>query len=905
MNSRRFLCTLVLASLLVLAPPAGGGTALPEDRGAAGLWQALLKLRTTASALHITAHPDDEDGPMLTLLARGQGVRAMLLTLNRGEGGANRIAPYFFDALGMLRSLELQQSDRYYGVQQFHSRVVDYGYSKTLDESLTQWGGEENVLRDVVRVVRRERPDVIISRFRGSPRDGHGNHQTAGMMARQVFEAAADPNRFPEQIAEGLRPWQPKKLYMNNIRPESRPEDKDLWTLVVHSGQYDPILGRSYYQIARQGLSYQRSQGAGSRPAAAGSYKTYYRLLATAESGNSPEQEKSFFDGLDISLAGIAASAGSHPPAWLKDGLAAISESVEAAVAAFDPGALAAPVPSLAAGLNATRSLRAEVKQSSLDEAGRDHILFLLKRKEKQFQHALAKALALDLEVTVQPDNPPTGPFAAFITPDTFNHAIPGQNFAAGVRLVNRSSVEVTPTAVEIRVPESWQATAETVELSPLGYNDVLSARFRLQLSQQAEPTRPYWHRDSIEEAVYQIDQPQHHTYSFPPPPAWGVVKLEVAGTSIKVKAPLRILRRDPTYGALRPPLTVVPALSVRFSGEHGIIPLGQQQYKVSVVVHSNAKGAAEGTVQLRLPSGWQSTPASIAFSFAKEDEEASYDFTLSVPAGLQKQAYTLEAVATYQGREYSEGYITITARDLGRFNLYTPARHHVRGVDVQVAEGLRLGYVMGSGDTIPQSLELLGIRPDMLGPADLATADLSGYDAIILGVRAYAVRPDVKTYNGRLLDYAKNGGVLIVQYQTTEYDNNYGPYPYTQTRRPEEVSEEDSPVTILAPDNPLFNHPNKITLADFDDWVEERGSKFLKTWDERYTALLETHDQNQEPQKGGWVYAPYGKGVYIYSAYAWYRQLPHAVPGAFRLYANMISLRKTLAEQGDGDAGH
>ena len=222
---------------------------------------------------------------MLTLLARGQGVRAMLLTLNRGEGGANRIAPFFFDALGMLRSLELMQSDRYYGIQQFHSRVVDYGYSKSLDEALTKWGGEENVLRDVVRIVRRERPDVIISRFRGNPRDGHGNHQTAGVMARQVFEAATDPNRFPEQIAEGLRPWQPKKLYMNNIRPESRPEDKDLWTLVVHSGQYDPILGRSYYQIARQGLGFQRSQGAGSRPAAAGSDKTYYRLLATAEPG--------------------------------------------------------------------------------------------------------------------------------------------------------------------------------------------------------------------------------------------------------------------------------------------------------------------------------------------------------------------------------------------------------------------------------------------------------------------------------------------------------------------------------------------------------------------------------------------------------------------------------------------
>ncbi|MFQ5694358.1 MAG: PIG-L family deacetylase, partial [Terriglobia bacterium] len=900
MTGKRIYLRLLLLGLFVLSLPVAAGTPLPEDRGAAGLWQTLGQLQTTASAIHITAHPDDEDGPMLTLLARGRGVRTMLLTLNRGEGGANLINPFFFDALGVLRSLELLQSDRYYGVKQFHTRVVDYGYSKTLEEALTKWGGRENVLRDVVRVVRRERPDVIIARFRGNRYDGHGNHQTAGLMAQDVFEAAADPNRFPEQIAEGLRPWRPKKLYMNNIRPNSRPEDKGNWTLVVNSGEYDPLLGRSYHQISRQGLGYQRSQGTAGRAAPAGPYQTYYKLLKAAQPSYNPEREESFFDGLDTTISGIGANASPNPPAWLTSGLEQISKAVEAAVEAFDPVRLEATVPNLVDGLKAVRALQSRAKNSSIEDAGRDRILFLLNVKEKQFQKALRQALALDLEVKVLPEELPTGPFAAFRTVDTITHAIPGESFWAGVRLVNRSRVEVIPTAVEIRAPEDWQATAEEMELKPLGYNDVLTTRFRVQVPEDAEPTRPHWQRTSINEAIYEIKVPKYHTYPFPPPPAWGWVRLEVMGTPIEIKDTVRIMKRDPSYGALTPPLVVVPAISVRFASEHGIIPLGQRDYKVSVGVHSSVKGPAEGTLRLRLPAGWRSTPESATFSFAKEDEEDTYDFTLSVPADLREQAYTLEVVASYGGREYSEGYINVTARDVSRFNLYRAAQHQVRGVDVMVAENLRLGYVMGSGDEIPQTLGLLGLRPDMLGPADLATADLDQYDAVILGVRAYAVRPDVKTYNGRLLDYVKNGGVLIVQYQTPEFDNNYGPYPYTQSNRPEEVSEEDSPITILAPENLLFNHPNKITPKDFAGWVEQRGSKFLKTWDERYTPLVQTYDKGQEPQRGGWLYARYGKGVYIYSAYAWYRQLPYAVPGAFRLYANMISLRRTLAEQGE-----
>ncbi len=304
--------------------------------------------------------------------------------------------------------------------------------------------------------------------------------------------------------------------------------------------------------------------------------------------------------------------------------------------------------------------------------------------------------------------------------------------------------------------------------------------------------------------------------------------------------------------------------------------------------------------MRLNLPAGWSSSPTSLPFSFDKEDGEATFGFKVKPSSDVHQKAYTIKAIASYEGKEYAEGFIIVTAPDVDRFNLYRAAKHNVRGVDVKVAADLHVGYVMGSGDDIPQSLALLGVQPVMLSPSDLASANLASFDTIILGVRAYAVRPDVKRYMGRLLDYVKNGGVLIVQYQTPEYDNNYGPYPYSQTKRPEEVSEEDAVVTILEPNHPIFRRPNQITTRDFDGWAEQRGSKFIKTWDPRYKALLECHDMGQAPQKGGMLYAEYGKGVYLYSAYAWYRQLPHGVPGAFRIYANMISLGKNRATAGD-----
>jgi hypothetical protein len=351
-------------------------------------------------------------------------------------------------------------------------------------------------------------------------------------------------------------------------------------------------------------------------------------------------------------------------------------------------------------------------------------------------------------------------------------------------------------------------------------------------------------------------------------------------------------VKRETGRGLVLEPLIVGPAIGVAISPKAGVVPLSRTSFPVSVTVHSNVKGPAQGAVKLDLPAGWKATPASVPFSLAHDGEDQSVTFTVNA-AGLKEQPYKITAVAENGGKEYKEGYHVIGYSGLQPYALYRPSLYTTSGVNVKVPAGLRVGYITGSGDEVAQSLTHLGINVTFLTAGDLAKGDLSKFDAIILGVRTYAVREDLKTSNGRLLEYAKNGGVVMVQYNTPEFDHNYGPYPYTMGNDPEEVTDEVSKVEIIERGNPVFTWPNEITVKDFEGWVEERGSKFLKEWDPQYKPLLSTNDPGQEPQKGGLLYARYGKGVYIYNAYAFYRQLPHGVPGAYRIFANLLSLAK------------
>jgi LmbE family N-acetylglucosaminyl deacetylase len=877
--------------------PSTVAVEIPINKGSAALWQSLKKLHTRASLIMVTAHPDDEDGGLLAYQSRGRGARVALLTLNRGEGGANVMSPDYFDALGLVRTEELLAADRYYGVDQYWTRVVDYGFSKTMAESMEHWT-RDRVLYDVVRVVRMVRPLVITSVFVGGPSDGHGNHQTAGAMAQAVFKAAGDPSVFPDQIQAGLRPWSPLKDYARVPFRASRASRRtggaeELTANVeVPQGTYDPVLGASYVQISREGLGHQKSQNGGPNIPKAGQVTSPYHRYASLV--NSPEKEADFFDGIDVSLMGLATLAKGGDSAFLTAGLGRINAAVEDAMSGFSASAPERCAPSLASGMKETIAMIGAVEKSGLSEDSKYDLLHELNIKRAQFNSALAESLGLAIAATVAPEREVDPLYAEFMgDPETFGAAIPGQKFGVKVRVVNQSATPVRLEKISVEAQEgpAWAVKGSTPQGEIAGDKPVEVA-FSPEVPEDAPFTRPYFTRPDIEQSYYDIRDEHYLNRPLAPYPLAAWADLSIDGAPIRIGQVVQTVRRETGLGTVMQPLAVAPAVGVAISPRFGIVPLEAKSFEVTTVLHSNVKGPANGAVRLDLPPGWKSDPPSAPFATTQDGEDRSLTFTIT-PANLSENAYDITAVAEYDGRQYREGYSLTGYPGLRPYFLYKPSTYKTTGVDVKVAPSLNIGYITGSGDDVPASLEHLGIKAHFLAPADISGGDLNRYDAILLGVRTYAARPELATYNNRLLDYVKNGGVVIVQYNTPEFDRNFGPYPYTMSSNPEEVTDEASKVQILDPSNPIFNWPNKITERDFTGWVEERGSKWMKSWDPQYEALLETHDPDQEPQKGGLLYAKYGKGIYIYNAYAFYRQLPEGVPGAYRIFANMISLPK------------
>jgi LmbE family N-acetylglucosaminyl deacetylase len=849
----------------------------PPDQGAAGAWQTLLKLQTTASAMHTTAHPDDEHGGALAMLSRGQGVRVSMLTLTRGESGDNAIGPELFDALGLIRTEELLLSNRYYGVdRQYFTSVVDYGFSKRLDETIEKWG-REHVLRDVVRIIRTERPFVVISRFQGNERDGHGNHQAAGSITLEAFKAAADPNIFPEQMQEGVRPWQPLKLYMGGVR---QGED---WTIAVDTGTYDPVLGDSYQSLGRRGLSFQRSQNSGRFSAQPGPAVSYYKRVQSLV--DAPAREQSFFEGIDTTVAGIYRALRKDPPSGADALLTAVDREITSAAQAFRMTDPSAAVPALARALTATRAASSKLGSDP-------DVKFLLDRKEEQIQDAINAALGVVLTALAQPAGTPepTGPFA---TPAPMGPVVPGQTFDIRMTFVNRSPIEVKRARVGLVGRPNWmfRGDATPAEAPP---NQPLAWTYTVTVPEGARLTRPHFTRTSIQETRYRISSEREPFRPTSEPALEAVGRYDVGGVPIVFRRPVTRLEANLPFGHDTRVLAVVPAIAVTLTPEHAVTALSSASKALTVQaeVLNNADKRVEGTLWLQLPPGWSATPASHRFEFSRAGERSLHSFAIRLTS-LESRLYRIGAVASSDGRDYREGYTIIRHRDLETRYLYRDALATVRAVDVKSAPGLNVGYVMGVGDEVPAGLVQLGASVQLLGAQDLATGDLRGFDAIMTGTRAYAVREDLKTYNRRLLEYVREGGNLIVLYNTQEFvPGVHAPYPGDLPRNAEEVSEEDSPVEILSPADPVFTTPNSITRADFDGWVEQRGSKFWTTWDARYTPLVATWDKGQPPQKGGWLHARYGKGHYTYFAYAFHRQLPYGVPGAYRLLANLLSLQ-------------
>jgi LmbE family N-acetylglucosaminyl deacetylase len=890
-------------------------TPLDIDRGAAGAWQALLKLRTRASLLLVEAHPDDEDGGMLTYHARGQGTRTAMLTMTRGEGGQNIMSEHFYDALGLVRTHELLAAGRYYGVKQYWATVTDFGFSKTREETLEKWG-HERALADAVRVIRMTRPLVVVSTFVGGETDGHGHHAVAGQIAQEAFVAAGDPNMFPEQLRgrSHLRPWTPLKMYARlpgggATRVYSHIEKKWLEgpltaNVEIPVGTYDPILGSSYLQIARRGWSLQKSQNGGGGTPLGGPAATFYRRFASKVP--SGERERSYFDGIDVSLAGIADLAQGEHRDFLRQGLARVSALVEQAMSEFSATQPERIAPRLAEGLAQITALRREVESINrpMGLEQRFDVVEELSMKQRQFQQAIVAALGVSVNATVGPlEEQPARNFAALPT-ETFAYAAPGQEFGVKVRVHNPTATPLTLGGVWVRTAAGeWNVQPEVAgRESMLDAGQAIEPKFTVRVPENANPTRPYFHRPDNGRAYYDISDENYRSLSFGPYPLIAQVEFIYQGVPVGMEQVVQTVRRQVGQGLVLNPLVVAPPISVQISPSAGVTPLGSRSLSLSAVVRAAAVAGAKGAIKLELPAGWRAEPASAPFSLERAGEEQSTSFEI-FPDRLEEKSYQITAVAESGGKEYREGFVAAGYPGLRPYNLYQPATYRTTGVNVTMVTGLRVGYVMGTGDDVPESLENLGIKAEFLSPQDLATGDLRRFDLILLGVRAYAARPELAANNSRLLEYVRNGGVAVVQYNTAEYNRNYGPYPYNMANGTERVSDETSPVNFIDTQSPVLTWPNVITARDFAGWMDERGRGFLRSWDPQYQAPLETHDPGQAPQRGGLLYARHGRGLYVYTALAFYRQLPEGVPGAYRLMANLLSLPRNRAFQGATDA--
>ncbi len=862
---------------------------LPQETGEAGLKLMLRRLQTTARLMQVDAHPDDEDGGMLTLEARGKGVSTLLMTLTRGEGGQNKLGSNLFDVLGVVRTLEVLAADRYYGVEQRFSRVADFGYSKTPEETFQKWQGHDIALADIVRVVRTFRPDVLIARFSGTARDGHGHHQASAILAKEAFRAAADPNRFPEQIREGLQPWQPKKLYIGNVCGFGASTcDPANYTVKLNTGKEDPLLGMSYVQFAVEGLRHQESQGLGGISVPKGDRFAFYKLVdSVVESPKDKDgHEQDFFDGIDTTLVDLASRLGEEEKKvpWLRVSLTEIQQRLSEAEKSVDGGSTTG-ITALLSGRKAADDLLQKVRQSPLSEGAKKWLASELETKRDQFQHAANVALGVELTATV--DAPPAS------SPESAAMAVPGESTAVKSLGFARGGM-ATSAKLILDAPGCQRIVegAKSADKPSTAWFD-----FRMTLCDKAGYTRPYWHRrDPERDTLNTIDEPQYETLPFPPAPFHVRMEYQYQGLPGSIEIPVMVRFRWPDGSEGEHPLAIGPAFSVALTPSSDVIPTNLHGSRGVKSTARDQSSGSQAQITLKVPADWRADPARETVEIPKdESKDASFQV---FPAELKEGQTHIRAELTSGKKNYDEGYSVVTREDLGTFYYYQPALQRVGIVDVKVPKDLKVGYIMGAGDDIPTVLEQIGMNVTIIPADKLATEDLSKFHTIVLGIRAYDTQKEVIDNNKRLLAYVENGGRLVVQYNTmgsfaSPVDFNSGKYtPYPATLGRARVSVEEAPVAVLDPANPIFHSPNEITQKDFEGWVQERGLYFMTQWDSNFTPLLESHDPGEGEQKGGLLLAHYGKGAYIYTGYAFFRQLPAGVPGAVRLFVNLISSR-------------
>jgi LmbE family N-acetylglucosaminyl deacetylase len=850
------LCAVPLPSV---ARPASAQPVIEAD-GAAALGVALRRPGATQRVLMIGAHPDDENTALLAELALGDGADVAYLSLTRGEGGQNLIGAELQEALGLIRSEELLAARRLDGAQQFFTRAYDFGFSRTLDESLRHWP-RNVVLADVVEVVRRYRPDIIVSVFSGTPADGHGHHQAAGVFARDAFTAAADAAQFTDQLRRGLEPHAAHYLFQVLWRPPADPP------LVLETGVLDPLFGRSRYQIAMRSRSRHRSQDMG-QAEAPGPQRVALRVL----DGAHPAAAASLFAGLDTTLSQRARSAGAAP--HVVSELEAYERSVRQLRSSFNPLRAHELVEPLGRALLLLRGIEAPAA-----------LRFHIAHEVDDVAAALRQAAGLVLDVSADTPMP-----------------VAGESFELTLSLWNGGSSPLRLRAIGPVLPAGWTATSidDAPPATTIAEGTLVRHRFRVDVPPDATPTEPYFLRAPRDGSVYvwAVDDSLRGA-AFEPAAVRAEAHIALPA-ALTLSAAATYVTVDKMLGELRRPLIVVDAVDLLIEPRTLVLPASRADAReVAVTVRSLGEGRVSGTLHVEAPAGYRVDPSHVDVAIDGRDDARVVRFAVRRVAadnGTAASAGMLRARFETARRTYDRGFTLIDYAHIQPHPLYRSAETRVASFDVAIAPGLHIGYIEGAGDDGAQALRQLGAAVELLDASALAGADLSVYDAIVAGIRAYEVRPDLLAHNQRLLDYARNGGTFIVQYNKYELvENGLMPFPATMSRPHGRVTDYAAPVSLLAPEHPLLSGPNRITAADFDDWVQERGLYFLHTFDERYTPLLAMSDPDQDALAGGLVAARVGSGWYVYTGLALFRQLPEAVPGAYRLLANMVSLGASI----------
>lgn len=808
----------------------------PKRYTASELHLEIKKLNVLGKVLYFAAHPDDENTQMIAYLANERLYETAYLSLTRGDGGQNLIGPEIRESLGVIRTQELLAARRTDGGHQFFSRANDFGFSKHPDETFNIWDREQ-VLADAVWVVRRWQPDIIITRF--SPdRAGrtHGHHTASAILANEVFEAAADPNRFPEQLSE-VDPWQVRRVFWNTNEwfyrgsgKEFDPEGK----FTVDVGAYNSLLGKSYTEISAHSRSMHKSQGFGST-GRRGEALEWLELTK----GDQPTED--FMEGIDVGWSRVQGSTK-------------VSQLLEQAYDSFNPEFPANVVPLL---------VQARVAMQELHDSP------WVVSKIKDIDEVIRGCMGLYLEVVAS----------------DYSYT-QGDSLQLRLEAVNRS--DVAARLVSLQVHSNGGKPLGSLELNDrLSSNIRVGATLGIQTTLNEPYASPYWLQKASTLGMYRVDDQLLIGQSENKPALQAKLVVAIENEEIEFSLPVVYKRNDPVDGETYRPLAYTPPVFANILDP--VVILADDKPKKLRVNLIAGRAGVSGTAKFRVPAGWQVSPGSYDFSFEDKGAEILVELRVVPPRASSEGEFSV-LLETAGGAQFDQSLKVIDYDHIPTQTLLPQATSKLVRLDI-ARKGERIGYVMGAGDDIPQNLEQIGYQVDLLTSDDFANGKLAEYDAVVLGVRAFNTVSWLKFYNDQLMTYAEQGGTVVVQYNTSFRLVTHEVAPYKLSLSRDRVTVEEAEVRILAPNHPVMKGPNKITAADFDGWVQERGLYFPNSWDDAFTPILSSNDPGETPKDGGLLVAQYGKGWYVYTGYSWFRELPAGVPGAYRLFVNLISL--------------